>query len=114
MSSRSKLILGLAIALVLSVAALALWVQPGIAGHQASTVHKVIVPEEDRFYKFAITIHRGESVKWVNKDSDDHTVVSVDFFNTAGHNGTDHLLPGTVSNGGKPGKFTLTFNQTGT
>src|SRR5262245_40285586 len=70
--------------------------------------HKmVIIPGEDRFTPFAITIRPGESVQWVNMDTDDHTVVSDDFFNSAGHQGTDQLLPGTDSTGGTPGTFTL-------
>jgi hypothetical protein len=37
-----------------------------------------------------------------------------DFFNTAGHLGTNVLLPGTDSNNVEPGKFTLQFNHPGT
>ncbi|MGH7894432.1 MAG: cupredoxin domain-containing protein [Candidatus Binatia bacterium] len=44
-------------------------------------VHQmVIVPEEDRFLPFSLTIRAGESVRWVNGDTDDHTVVSDDAF----------------------------------
>jgi plastocyanin len=75
---------------------------------------QVIVPGEDRFSPFAITIRSGQSVQWVNLDTDDHTVVSNDFFNTAGHNGTNVLLKGTDSNGGVPGTFTLHFSHPGT
>lgn len=75
---------------------------------------QVIVPGEDRFAPFAITIRTGQSVQWVNLDTDDHTVVSNDFFNTAGHNGTNVLLKGTDSNGGVPGTFTLHFSHPGT
>src|SRR5438270_2941677 len=78
------------------------------------THRQVIVPGEDRFFPFAVTIRSGESVQWVNMDTDDHTVVSNDFFNTAGHNGTDVLLKGTDSNGGQPGTFTLHFSHPGT
>jgi len=53
----------------------------------------VKIPDEDRFTPFSITIHAGDSVKWFNGDSDDHTVVSDDAFDTAGNKGTDHLLP---------------------
>jgi hypothetical protein len=35
-------------------------------------------------------------------------------FATAGHNGTNHLLRGTDSNGGKAGVFSLRFNRPGT
>jgi len=74
----------------------------------------VIVPESDRFTPFAITIRAGETVQWVNMDTDDHTVVSDDAFNTAGHQGFNELLPGTESNGGQPGKLSLTFHHKGT
>jgi plastocyanin len=75
---------------------------------------QVVVPEEDRFFPFALTIHAGDCVEWVNQDTDDHTVVSDDPFDTAGNEGTDHLLPGTDSNGGQPGTFVLHFNKAGT
>jgi len=74
---------------------------------------QVIVPQEDRFTPFAITIRPGETVEWVNMDTDDHTVVSDDFFNTAGNEGTDVLLLGTDNNGGRPGKFSLHFTHPG-
>ena len=88
-----------------------------IAAAQTSTTKPVIhniVPEEDRFFPFAITIRAGDSVKWTNFDTDDHTVVSNDFFNTAGHSGTNVLLKGTDSNGGVPGTFVLHFTHPGT
>src|SRR5713101_4755944 len=75
---------------------------------------QVIVPQEDRFTPFAVIIHAGDSVQWINRDTDDHTVVSDDFFNTAGHHGTNHLLKGTDSNGGRPGTFALQFEHPGT
>jgi len=81
---------------------------------QQATVRQVIVPDEDRFAPFAITIHAGQSVQWVNLDTDDHTVVSNNSFNTTGHWGTDVLIKGTDSNGGKPGTLTLTFPHPGT
>ena len=34
---------------------------------------------------FAITVRVGQPVLWINDDSDDHTIVSDDAFNTAGH-----------------------------
>jgi len=74
----------------------------------------VIVPGEDRFSPFAVTIKVNETVEWVNMDTDDHTVVSDDFFNTAGNNNTNVLLPGTDSNNGQPGRFKLLFKQKGT
>lgn len=77
-------------------------------GAASPKTRKVRVPLEDRFTPFALTIHVGDSVKWVNQDADDHTVVSDDFFTTAGHHNTNHLLS---ANGGK---FTLQFDQPGT
>jgi plastocyanin len=85
----------------------------GLAAQHGAKHRQVIVPEEDRFTPFGLTIRTGDSVEWVNNDSDDHTVVSNDFFNTAGHKGTDVLLPGTASNNGQPGTFTLRFTHPG-
>ena len=79
-----------------------------LAGHtRASSVHQVTIPGEDRFTPFALTIRTGDRVRWVNNDSDDHTVVSDDAFNTAGHRGLNHLLPAG-------GSFVLRFNHPGT
>ena len=84
------------------------------ADEQAHRVHQVIVPLEDRFTPFTLTIQRGDTVEWINQDTDDHTVVSDDAFTTAGHTGTNHLLPGTDSNHGQPGVFRLRFTRLGT
>jgi plastocyanin len=86
---------------------------PG-AHAQRMRVVQVTVPGEDRFTPFAITIRPGQTVRWVNQDTDNHTVVSDDAFNSAGHNGTNQLLVGTDANGGKPGTFTLRFDHPGT
>jgi len=75
---------------------------------------RVVIPEADRFTPFHLVIRRGDVVKWVNKDGDDHTVVSDDRFNSAGHKGTNHLLPGTDSTGGPPSTFRLRFRNAGT
>lgn len=72
-----------------------------------ASTKQVKVPDEDRFLPFAVTIHAGDAVKWSNGDSDDHTVVSDDYFTTAGHAGTDHLLP-------SGGTFVLRFTHPGT
>ncbi len=82
--------------------------------HHHHTHQQVIVPLEDRFSPFALTIHVGDTVRWTNMDTDDHTVVSDDFFNDAGHNGTDQIVLGTDNNGGQPGTFELTFSHAGT
>jgi plastocyanin len=68
---------------------------------------QIIVPDEDRFVPFAITVRVGQPVIWINNDTDDHTVVSDDAFNTAGHRGTNVLLK---ANGGT---FRLAFRHPG-
>src|SRR5436305_11004947 len=65
----------------------------------------VVVPQEDRFQPFAITIRAGDTVDWVNMDTDDHTVVSDDAFDTADHHGVDVLLLGADYNAGKTGSY---------
>lgn len=77
------------------------------------THHQVIVPGEDRFKPFSLTIRTGDSVEWINNDTDDHTVVSNDTFNTTGDRNVNTVLPGTDSNGGIPGKFKLKFSKPG-
>jgi plastocyanin len=82
---------------------------------QARVIHnQVIVPEEDRFTPFSQTIHAGDAVRWINMDTDDHTVVSVDAFNTAGNRGVNIVLKGTDNNGGQPGTLVLHFGHPGT
>ena len=73
----------------------------------------VNIPGEDRFAPFAVTVHVGDRVQWVNGDTDDHTVVADDAFTTAGHDDVNHLILGTASPGG-PGQFALTFPKPGT
>ena len=68
---------------------------------------QIIVPGEDRFSPYAVTVRVGQTVQFVNNDSDDHLVISVDAFNTAGHRGAHALLKG---NGGT---LNLTFNHAG-
>ncbi len=75
---------------------------------------QIIVPGEDRFTPFSQTIHAGDTVDWINTDTDDHTVVSDDAFNTAGHRGANLLLKGTDNNDGHPGVITLVFPHAGT
>jgi plastocyanin len=74
----------------------------------------VNIPESDKFLPFHLTIRAGESVTWVNHDTDDHTVVSDDAFNDAGNQRLDQLIPGTDSNNGKAGTFRVRFDHTGT
>jgi plastocyanin len=68
---------------------------------------QIIVPGEDRFAPFAITVRVGQPVVWINNDADDHTIVSNDAFNTAGHRGTNVILK---ANGGK---IVLVFKHPG-
>ena len=70
-------------------------------------VTQIIVPDEDRFAPFAVTVRVGQPVVWINHDTDDHTIVSNDAFNTAGHRGLNVILP---ANGGK---FALVFKHPG-
>jgi len=77
----------------------------GAAG--AAPTVRIVVPDADRFIPFAVTVRVGQKVEWINNDTDDHTVVSDDAFNTAGHRGVNMLLP---ANGGT---YTLTFNHPG-
>ena len=87
----------------------------GARADDKTRVHQmVVVPLEDRFDPFSLRIDVGATVEWMNMDTDDHTVVSDDHFNTAGHRGLNVLLPGTDSTGGTPGKFTLRFLRPGT
>jgi plastocyanin len=78
------------------------------ASDDHQSVHQVTVPTEDRFLPFALTVHVGDVVKWVNNDGDDHTVVSDDAFNTAGHKGENDTLK---ANGGT---VKLRFTHPGT
>ena len=77
------------------------------AGREKNAAVQIMVPGEDRFTPFAITVKVGQGVEWVNNDTDDHLIISNDAFNTAGHRGTSVLLPG----GG--GTFRLQFNHEG-
>ena len=55
--------------------------QAGVA--PAKPAHRqVIVPGEDRFFPFAVTIRSGESVTWVNKDPFPHTVTAAGKFDS--------------------------------
>jgi plastocyanin len=75
------------------------------AEHPAAV--QITIPDEDRFSPFAMTVHVGTTITWVNNDTDDHTLVSDDAFNTAGHFGTNVVIK---ANGGK---VSLTFRHPG-
>jgi len=93
--------------LTLCLAGSALFTRAFAGNDNQASVRVVKVPGEDRFTPFAITIRVGQIVTWINHDTDDHTVVSDDAFNTAGNRGVNVLLPG---NGGT---FSLKFNHPG-
>src|ERR1043165_857545 len=82
-----------------------------LAEDQAQTVTKTVnIPDSDQFIPFAVTIHVGDSIKWVNKDTDDHTIVAVSKYTTTDHKSVNHVILGTDNNSGQPGVFTLKFN----
>jgi plastocyanin len=105
-SPRARLLrVGLLVLVAFLSTTATIWASNG-GGHHGKT-HVVTVPGEDRFTSFALTIHPGDSVKWVNNDSDNHTVVSDDAFNTAGNQGTNQPLVAGQS-------VTLHFTHPGT
>jgi plastocyanin len=95
--------------LVLATAALvtALAIFAGGASGKQDRVHNVTIPDSDRFTPFALTIRQGDSVKWTNTDTDQHSVVSDDAFNSTDNAGTNQVIPSNSS-------FTLTFKHPGT
>lgn len=107
-----KRLIGLAILLAAASALLFVSAQRRL-GDRPLVHQQIIVPEEDRFTPFGITIRVGDTVIWTNYDTDDHTIVSDDFLNTAGNNGTNVLLVGTDNNHGVPGTFMLNFPHPG-
>lgn len=68
--------------------------------------HQVIIPKEDRFNPFALTIKRGDTVTWSNRNCDPHTITSLDPMNSTGPCKIDHvILPGE--------KYSIQFDQPG-
>ena len=90
---------------------------PGLAlaapAATSGTMQRVVIPDSDQFGTFALTIHVGDSVQWVNTDTDNHTVVSDDAVNSAGPWGFNHIIPGTDNNNGHPGTFSVRFDSPG-
>ena len=83
---------------------------------EARRIHNmVIIPEEDRFTPFALTIHAGDGVLFTNNDTDDHTVVTDEFVSSTGptRKPIDRLIPGTENNDDKPGTLLLHFGRPG-
>lgn len=85
-----------------------------VPNHPNPHIKNVMIPGVDKFIPFALQIKAGETVQWMNNDTDDHTVVSDDVFNSPGFKNVNHLIPGTDHNGGHPGVFRKTFNHVGT
>lgn len=89
-----------------TLATLVLLIVAGASIQALAAAKQIMVPGEDRFSPFAVTVHVGQKVQWVNNDADSHYVVSDDAFNTAGHKGVNHLIsPG--------GSYTLKFTKPG-
>jgi len=103
---RKLLLIGTLAVLLVAFGAISSSAHRLAGGTRASSVHQVTIPGEDRFTPFALTIRTGDRVRWVNNDSDDHTVVSDDAFNTTGHRGLDQPLPAG-------GSFVLRFRHPG-
>lgn len=90
---------------------------PVIAGVDPDHHHhvkKVMIPGVDKFIPYTIEIKEGDTVQWVNNDTDDHTIVSDDVFTSPAFRNVNHLIPGTDHNGGHPGIFKKTFRHHGT
>ncbi len=82
-------------AAVVAIAALV----PAVAlgGARASTTHTVVL-KEIRFHPGTLSIHRGDSVKWLWRDNTEHNVTFHGF-----HSRTQET-----------GSYTVRFNHTGT
>jgi plastocyanin len=87
--------IGIAAALVLAAAALV----PAIAfgGARAATTHTVVL-KELRFHPSTLTIRRGDSVRWLWRDSEEHNVT----------------FRSTHSRTQTSGSFTVRFTHSGT
>ena len=107
-------ILGSAAAALLTAALWAASASSSAAPEDHARRARVVIPGEDRFTPFNLTIHAGTLVVWTNQDTDDHTIVSDDNFSTAGPRKLDIVIPGTDSNGGKPGTYAFFFAEHGT
>lgn len=74
--------------------------------HKQPRVHIVNIPEEDRFAPFALTIRKGDVVKWTNNNGDAHTVVSDDAVNSTGPFNVNQII--------EPGQsFQIKFRKAG-
>ncbi len=104
-----------AVACIVSLSLCLLIVGFASAKNPGSIITKqVTIPPADHFTPMTLTVHAGDTVKWVNDDTDDHTVVRDDAMSTTGMAGTNVIVKGTNSNGGKPGSYSLRFLRPGT
>jgi plastocyanin len=55
--------------------------------------HQIIIPREDRFNPFALTIKCGDIVTWINDDCHPHTITSLDQMNSTGPKSLDQIIP---------------------
>ncbi len=114
-TSRSGL-LHVSTLLLLAVALLPMRVahaQDATASVGAPRLFDVTIPTADRFIPVTLQIRVGDTVRWTNNDTDDHTIVSVTPFDSTGPRQLNIVIPGTDSNGGQPGVYTITFNRPG-
>ena len=79
-----------------------------------SRIKKVMIPGVDKFVPFAMEIRVGDTVQWMNKDTDDHTIVSDDMYTSPEYRKMSKLIPGTDHNGGHTGIIKKIFNHPGT
>ena len=76
---------------------------------------RVTIPGSDYFSPAIITIHVGDTVRWTNQDTDDHTITSAPrSAGTTVSDGFDSRIPGTNANHGEAGTFSHTFKTAGT
>jgi len=104
------------VALLLAMVSLLL---AGCGGSTASASQTkdvgVTIPGSDYFSPAILTIHVGDTVRWINQDTDDHTVTAApSSAGTTISDVFDNRIPGTDANHGQAGTFSHTFKTTGT
>lgn len=116
---RNRLLKSLSIALLMAMPPLASADYSGNPGNgnngggqstpSSRRTKQVEIPDTDLFAPFALTLRAGDRVRWVNNDTDAHTVTSDDSFNTVGKKlaGVNEFIP-------PAGTFTLRFGHPGT
>lgn len=104
------LFLFFAVAICIATIANQSYAAGGGKGHKTK---EVTIPAEDRFSPYVLQIKPGDTVKWINQDTDDHSIVAIGTFTTSGPKTLNYLLPGTTSNGGAPGTYSIKFKKPG-